>query len=321
MKYLNPKNYIRRGFRFLNRGPLQLAEQWIAPNADLSLRYPPVFFLGAPRSGSTLAMQVIADCLDLGYISNRHCRWFGAPALAERVFRPTRDRPRSDYQSNQGTTRGNHAPAECGEWWYRFFRRKPPYVTLEEVDPRRMQHFRRSTSALIQAFDRPVIFKNLYVSLRIQAIAHYLPESLFIVIHRDEIDNGHSLLEARFQRFGSYDPWLSVEPPEIEKLKLLPAHEQVIEQFRHTHQTILKDFKKIGVDESRRFNLVYEDFCKNPKSVIDGIHSFLESHGCSVERRSIPPESFRPRKEVRIDPSVFNQMREYALATSVKRLN
>ena len=202
-KYLNPLNYAGRLFSLANRHLLERAETILAPKIDEPLRYPPIFFLGAPRSGSTLAVQVITDALDVGYITNRHCQWFGVPALAEKLFHPIRSRPASDYRSRHGVTQGWHAPAECGEWWYRFFRRKPPYMRLDEVDPAKMRAFRRSVAALTNAFDRPIVFKNLYASLRIQAIAHYLPESLFVVIHRNEVDNGHSLLEARDRVFGN----------------------------------------------------------------------------------------------------------------------
>jgi len=314
-KYLNPKNYARRAFRLANRYALEQVETWTAPDPTLPLRYPPIFFVGAPRSGSTLAVQVITDTLDVGYISNRHCQWFGAPALAERLFHPTKDRPRSDFQSRQGTTKGSYAPAECGEWWYRFFRRKPPYMTLEEVNLFRMRQFRRSVAALTVAFDRPIFFKNLYASLRIQAIAHYLPESLFIVTHRNEIDNGHSLLEARYHRFQDYAPWLSVEPPEIERLKRLPADQQVIEQIRHTHQTINNDFALARIDDGRRFDLIYEKFCENPGETINRIQDFLLKNKCKVVRRAEPPKRFAPRQEVRIDSKLYQQMVRYAEET------
>lgn len=88
-------------------------------------------------------------------------------------------------------------------------------------------------AALTNAFGRPILFKNLYAPLRIQAIAHHLPESLFIITHRDEVDNGHSLLEVRKKVFGSYHQWWSMEPPDTESLKRLPAHQQVKEQIRH----------------------------------------------------------------------------------------
>jgi hypothetical protein len=309
-------SFVARVFRLANRSLLPQVEAAMAPSPDQPLRHPPVFFLGAPRSGSTLAVQVLTEILDVGYMSNCHCQWSGAPALAERLLHPTRNRPPSDYRSRQGVTDGWHAPAECGDWWYRFFRRTPPYVTLEEVDPIRMRRFRCSVAALTNAFDKPVVFKNLYASLRVQAIAHYLPESLFIVTHRDEIDNGHSLLEARYQRFKDYDTWLSVEPPEIDRLKALPAHEQVIEQIRLTHHTIEKDFAFGKVGRTRRFDLVYGDFCDSPGGTLDRIQGFLSKHECNVANRAEPPAKFTPRQEVRIDLDLYDRMVTYARETA-----
>ena len=312
-KYLNPKNYARALLRAVNVYGISGLESLGVKNPEEPLRHPPIFILGAPRSGSTLAIQVLTDALDFGYISNCHCRWFGAPALAERLFHQTANRPKSDYSSSHGITSGIHAPAECGEWWYRFFRRAPPYVALADVEPRKMYEFRRAVAALTNAFDRPILFKNLYASLRIQPIAHYLPESLFIVINRNEVDNGHSLLEARLKRFGSYQPWLSVEPPDAERLKTLPAHEQVINQIRHTYTTIDFDLKQAGVSPSRRFDLVYEEFCDDPASAVNSLQAFLVRNGCYVkDRRVAIPVSFVRRSHVRIDAQVYQAMVEYS---------
>lgn len=311
-KYINPLTYARYVIALANRRFLEPLETWVSPDPALPLRYPPIFFLGAPRSGSTLAVQVITDVLDVGYISNRHCQWFGAPALAERLFQPTKHRQRSDFKSQHGRANGSYAPAECGEWWYRFFRRNPSYVTLKEVSPNRMRKFRQSVAALTNAFDRPILFKNLYASLRIQPIAYYLPESLFIVIHRNEIDNGHSILEARYQRFQDYTRWFSVEPPDVERLKKLPAHQQVIEQIRSTQQSINSDLTKAGIDDARRFDLVYEDFCDNPGKTLAQIQEFLLKNNCKVSQRDEAPREFNRRREVRIDNQLYQQMVSYA---------
>lgn len=311
-KYLNPERYMRRFVALANQHVLGYLESVLAPSLDSSLRHPPIFVVGAPRSGSTLMIQVITDALDVGYISNRHCQWYGAPVLAERLFQPTRTKPLSDYRSGYGATEGPYAPAECGQWWYRFFRRDPPYVTVDEVEPKKMHALRRSVAALTAAFDQPLLFKNLYASLRIQALAQYLPESLFIVTHRDEVDNGHSLLEARYRRFKDYAPWFSVEPPETDVLKELPPDKQVIEQIRHIHATIERDLDSSGVPGSRRFDLCYEGFCADPRGSVDAVRSFLISNGCKVGWKREVPQKFERRNGVRIDHDLYAAMVAYA---------
>lgn len=312
-KYLKLENYINRLLDEANKHLLGYVERTITPKPDAPLSHPPIFFIGVPRSGSTLMIQVITDALDIGYISNRHCQLFGVPVLAERLFHPLKNKPLSNYQSNHGTTHGAHAPSECGEWWYRFFRRKPAHVTLNDVDPLKMQAFRCSIAALTNAIDKPILFKNLYASMRLEAIAKYIPESLFIVTHRREVDNAHSLLEARYRNFNSYKPWFSVEPPEIEKLKELPPHEQVVEQIRHIHATIDHDIQAAGVTRDRRLDLNYEEFCGSPSKSVDAIQAFLKSHACHTTRRDISiPDHFSLRNTVRIDEELYKLMSKYS---------
>ncbi len=311
-KCLDPRIYTRRALLLVNRHILAYLEHFIAPDPNDRLRHPPIFILGAPRSGSTLLVQVITDALDVGYITNRHCCFFGAPVLAERLFNPAFRKPASSYSSEFGSIAGAHAPSECGEWWYRFFRRRPSYVRLQDVDRVKMMRFRQSVAALTNAVDRPILYKNLYASLRIGAIAHYLPESLFIVNHRDEVDNGHSLLETRCRLFGDYERWWSMEPPQSAALKRLPAHQQVIEQIRHIYATIDKDMATAGVQDARRFDVSYEEFCADPKQIIDRLREFLQFNGCPVSVVGSIPSLFERRGEVRIDPALYDSMVKYA---------
>lgn len=277
-----------------------------------SLPYPPIFFLGAPRSGTTLAMQVITDVFDLGYISNFHCKYYGAPALAEMAFHPTADRPRSSYRSVHGRTNAPYDPSECGQWWYRFFRRSPRYVDLAGANKRKMVRFRKSVRSLIHAFGRPVLFKNPHAALRIQPIVKYIPESLFIVIVRDEVDNAHSLLEVRHKVYKDYQKWWSMEPPAIQELQKLPAHEQVVEQVRQIHSIIEKDLSHSNVDPSVCFLLKYEDLCNNPEREMNRLDEFFRVNGCQISRRCAPPEPFPRRNEIRIDRNLYEKVKEYA---------
>ena len=175
IKYLRPVNYLNRALHIANSRILNHAESIFAPNVSESLSHPPIFFLGAPRSGSTLVVQVITDALDVGYLSNRHAQFSELLELPKKFFvqreydqvviialimEPLLDGTLL-LRVEIGGTDSFDAPA---------------YVQLDEVDEKKMCAFRRSVAALTNAFERPIIFKNLYASLRIQAIAHYLPK-------------------------------------------------------------------------------------------------------------------------------------------------
>ena len=89
-----PLRLFDRIFRFC----IAYYEKFSIKQAD----YPPIFIIGAPRSGSTLLLQAIIEVFDLGYISNCHCNWYGAPALAGSSF-TTRNRAKASLNLYMAT--------------------------------------------------------------------------------------------------------------------------------------------------------------------------------------------------------------------------
>jgi len=152
----------------------------------------------------------------------------------------------------------------------------------------------------------------MYASLRIKAIAYYIPEAIFIITHRNEVENGHSLLEVRKNIFGGYEEWWSIEPPGIETLKQLPVHQQVIEQIRETHKTINDDLDSSGVNKDKIFYIDYERLCDNPVKVVSNLQQFFKLNGCAVERKKYNPSPFERRKDIRIDKKLYDAMKKYA---------
>jgi hypothetical protein len=274
---------------------------------------PPIFIIGPPRSGSTLAMQVITEAFDLGYFSNYHCKNINSEKLSNNDYKKKIDhRVPSSFSSFHGDTDGETAPAECGNWWYQFFRVDPTYVTLEDVDRKKMNRFRKNIEEMTIAFGKPIIFKNLYASLRLRPICHYIPESLFIVINRNDVENGHSLLETRKKVFNNYETWWSMKPPRFSKLKKLSPPEQVIEQIRNIHITIDMDLKASGSPLSRRFDLKYEEFCEDPNKIMNAIRLWMAKNGIFMKQRNSVPTRFKQRTAIRIENSIYDQMTLYA---------
>ena len=252
------------------------------------LPHPPILILGAPRSGSTLLYQAMVQRFDVAYISNRHCRLNGAPSLVERRFAGTSHRP--TYTSDHGFECGATAPSECGAYWYRFFPRSPHHVTLATADPAALARLRRSVARFTQAAGRPVVFKNLYCSLRLEPIAHALPEALFVVMHRDLLENARSLLAGRKRRSGDYTAWWSAEPPGIERIRSLPPAGQVVEQVRAIDHAIAEARAAIG--EQRFLDVDYARLCDEPRAVLAAVAAFVAGAGAGLEPRGEIPERF-----------------------------
>ena len=276
------------------------------------LSSPPILIVGAPRCGSTLLSQVMIGCLDVSYLSNLHCALFGSPALAEYLVR-RRPRPAMVYESRHGSTSGLLAPSECGQFWYRFFRKAPQPVAPAEADPRGLHGLRTSVAAFQAVARRPVVFKNLICSLRVAAIAAALPEALFIVVHRDLTDNARSLLAARRSVTGSYERWWSAEPPGYETLLGLTPEQQVVGQVRGVEAAIDGDRDTVGRDHF--LDVSYEDLCADPADVLEAVTGFTAAHDCTLRQVADPPSAFTPPRRANVDPELDARLERAAAAT------
>jgi hypothetical protein len=284
--------HLRRArIRCLHAVEVQLGRRWI----DETLPQTPIFVVGAPRSGSTLLYQLLTDRFDVGYLANGHARHPGAPSLVERLRGLVRGRRGAlgDYRSSFGGTTGELGPSECGPFWYRFFPRRPHYVDAEDFPTASRRQFRAAIGAFLEACGRPVVYKNLYNTVRMEAIAAALPEALFVAVHRDLAANARSLLEGRKRVTGAYDTWWSVEPPGIERLLQLPAHEQVVEQVRALDALVARVEASIGPE--RVLHLAYEDLCADARAQLQRIAAFAAAHDCELGDRGEVPAAFPQR--------------------------
>ncbi len=141
-------------------------------------------------------------------------------------------------------------------------------------------------------------------------IAAILPEALFIVIHRDLADNGHSLLEGRIRVHGSVEQWWSAEPADVEDLRTLPPHQQVVEQIRSMDREVAGVEAAVG--SSRFMHVSYERLCDEPLAVLTEIERFCTAQGVPLRSRDVSlPSSFPRRAKVRIDPDLYQAMCRY----------
>jgi len=304
-----PRYLGTRSVRALNR-TLDELETRASDGSEAPLRHPPLLVVGAPRSGSTLLYQALVQAFDVGYLTNLHCRLHGAPSLVERMWRP---QPPAAFESRFGRTSGLAAPSECGEFWYRFFRRRPQYVPLEAADPRGQRRLRAAVRALGDAAGRTVVFKNLLCTLRVAPIGSALPEARFVVVRRDLVENAVSLLAARRSVNGDERAWWSAEPPEIDELRGLSPPAQVVEQVRRIEALVERDRELLGAE---RFHEVrYERLCEDAEGTMRELAAFAEGAGLRLERRRPIPASFERPSDMRFEQELHEQIVDHVSRT------
>ena len=256
-------------------------------------KYPPVFIIGAPRCGSTLLYKVLTERFKFSYFSNFTARFFKTPICGTLLQNILGVRARTgEYNFNYGQVEGLGSPNECGEFWYRWFPKgMHVYVAPDQTPAMNLKELRAEIGGISAVTKRPVIFKNLYNSMRIAPIVEAMPEAVFIVCRRDYIDNALSILKGRTKNLQLKDRWWSLPPKEIDYLATLSWDDQIAGQVYHTYQQIEDDKERFG--PKRFLEIRYEEFCADVHSSVTRIEEFLFAKGCSLEKRDKIPKRFR----------------------------
>jgi hypothetical protein len=269
----------------------------------------PIFVLGAPRSGTTLAYQLLVEGLDLGWLGNEHAARPTAVVEVERAAPPRADRLGSDFDSEHGSTTGDWGPSEAGEYWYRAFPRDRHQQGAGDATERRCAEVAAMVRAFADASGGPVVFKNTLNSLRVPVLARALPEARFVLVERDLPDNARSLLVGRARR-GALDEWWSARPDGADALVASGADPaaQVVWQAREVTRIAREDLAEHA--PGRWITIRYDELCDDPRGVLACTHEWLGQQGVAVAARdrSRIPERFDRRGGGALDPLLEQQL-------------
>jgi hypothetical protein len=256
--------------------------------------YPLLFIVGVPRAGKTLLAQVMAFCLDLGYIDNLAARFWRAPVHGIRLSATLRTRRAPvSFESDYGKTRGVHSPHDFSYFWHYWLAMKSmPYDPNEARARIRWAELRGELMRISAAFGRAGVFKSPNPGYHIKELAGLYRKSLFIYAQRDHIDCAVSLCRGRRDNFGTIDRWYGQWPVRHEHLLGLPPHEQIAGQIAAL--TEMYETQLSETDPRQVIRVSYADLCADPAAVLDRIASATEmATGDRIARRVDPPASFR----------------------------
>lgn len=250
----------------------QLTEKYSSPAR------PVLFIVGAPRSGTTLFLQWLADSGMFGYVSNFNARFFSAPALGAKIQQMIRDPQYAfgkemaftnqiiAFSSDLGKTEGLFSPNEFWYFWRRFF----PFDEISQLSPEQLagveiERFQKEVAALQDVFRKPLVLKAMIINWHIRYLAENMPSARFIFMKRRPFFNIRSLLQSRRKFFGNINTWYSFKPPEYVVLQEMDPFRQVAGQVHYTNQTV--EDQLAGVDKDHYIKVQYEDFCQNPRQI------------------------------------------------------
>ena len=288
---------------------LNLIEKAITKN--YTLKYPPIFIISPPRSGTTLTRQVLASTFPTSYFSNftsMSTLHVGRPLPITTAYLVKRfgQTDLGSFENSYGRTHGRSAPAEGETIWGHWFGKRYEAVEPEELTAEQQAQMYRAVAATETIFGAPFLNKTTTLSLRIRAVVKTFPNALFIQVTRDPLDSAQSIYLARTTR---YQRWLGAMPKECEATEKKSVVEQVCDQIYYIEKNIAYERSILG--DERFTSVSYKDLCENPTREVGRIVEFLAGHGVPAKLSKSLPDSFKFSHGQKIDETPYLVMKHY----------
>ena len=289
-------------------------ERQLISNFDQQ-RLPIVFIVGAPRSGSTLLSQTLAQTGVFSYVSNFVARFWRAPyvgMLIEEALGIRKLECDQSFVSRFGGTEGWAGPHEFGYFWSRWFRFGETHQLnakgLEEID---LDTLRKELAALESVYNKPLCFKYLPCGLHIPFLAERFQNAIFVLCRRQPVYNMQSLLLARRKVVGDEGHWWSLRPKEYPDLLSTSPYEQIAGQIYYTLKEIEASFSSLAPEQF--LHIRYGDLCSQPRMEVNRVVEAVSQMGVEVNwKPDLIPERFESTDVKRISDEEFQKLRKIA---------
>jgi hypothetical protein len=232
-----------------------------------------IFIVGAPRSGTTLLSQLFSGCTSAGYPNNLMAAFWNAPITGALLSKKWTEDKIFTGINKFGQTLDFREPHEFGAYWR-------SHLLMESMDqPDRAsnklinwKNLKNSLQDISKVFANPVVYKALHLSWFIHETNKILPESKWIWISRDTLDNAMSILNLRRFLHNDIRIWASSKPKGIEKYCIGNPYLEVVAQVELINQWIDSQLKNENKDNW--ISLSLESLVESPITIFDKVASW-----------------------------------------------
>jgi len=303
------RHAFRRGMFVLNCFEKHIIEKNFIP------KWPPIFIIGLPRSGSTLLYQILTYGLSLSYFCNLVEKFYLCPGVISLILtKLTKISPPYNFLSYYGDTSGWNAPSQGRMIWNRLLKFNGEYHNTKEISKNQLKEIRSTIGIVERTFNMPFINKYQLFCSYIFQLAQAFPNAIFIKIRRNPLQIAQSILFARRELFGDSAAWFSVKPREYKEIENIDPIRQVCEQVYYLEKNIMDDLESMR--HKSIFEVSYKEFCANPRKIISEFADFYYIHtGIKLLERGKLPLKFDIRRNLKVSKEEY-----HALHWHIKRL-
>lgn len=285
---------------------LELNSKFTAPKNPVAL------IIGAPRSGTTLLMQLLASSGLFSYPTNLLARFAYSPYIGAQVqellFNQNFGMEKHstiDFSSDLGKSEGSMGVNEFFHFWRRFIPVFfPSYIEPDEFDKINFTQILQELASIESIFNKPFVCKGIMLQYNLEHLKQWSDKFLFVYIKRNPEFVMQSIFQARQKYFNDTEQWWSVKPKEYVFLKEQNKYQQIAGQVYYTQKAIEKGLDSLS--DTQKIIIRYEDLCQNPSNTIASI---AQKIGILDKDTSINiPTQFAISESIKIKTSDFEAL-------------
>ena len=283
---------------------------------------PSMFVVGAPRTGTTLLMQLLAASGSVCYPTNLVARFYANTyigATIELLLKHILPPIKWSFQSSFGKTNQWYEPSEFGFFWEHHFPLAASHqLSQDSMSNIRLEDFFREIGAFHTVFHKPLAMKAMIMNYNLELLST-VPNSRFVRIVRNTTDVVYSIWRARRSLLGSDKQWLSCKPENWKQLsELTDPVEQIVAQVKSIDQAISEAWLNL---EGRCMTIEYGELCASPVGEVRRVESFIGTSAVDTRHRvdRIPSkfDASSPFVPNALEKRIMKRIEEYDLPDSI----
>ncbi|MCA9084343.1 MAG: sulfotransferase [Planctomycetaceae bacterium] len=256
---------------------------------ETSSGHPVLLIIGAPRSGTTLVYQVLAQYLDVTFPTNLSAMFPKSPLSVSRLIRFLPRLKTTDFRNFYGQTTHLRGPNDAFHVWDQWLG-SDRYHPKTQLDDNTIRNMQSCLASWTECYGRPFLNKNNRNTSCMKLLADTIPAARFIVVKRHPMAVVQSLVKAREDVQGNkHVGWGLQSATTSAEADSLAYVDDVCRQVRSIESELQRQIDAVAPE--RIFEMTYEDFCGHPQEYVRQISEYFQGVGLNPE---LPLNTLQP---------------------------
>lgn len=252
-------------------------------SSDLDGGISPVFIVGLPRSGSTIAYQLLTSYLDVEYVSNYLEKSYFFPLRAfKKQLNKKPAKVSSSFRSEYGETDKSNLwePNQGINFWYNWMPSELHHHELADFTTTQLSDLENVINSMLKLSGKNVLFKELSLSQKIPVLKTVFPKAKFILISRNSSEVASSIYRAMEKNNIPDGVMWGAQFKGFEEYLDLPRKEMIASQVKQLENSVTQF--TTDLNEDQLLEVEFADLCEKPQQFVLECSQFLD---CKVKAK------------------------------------